>query len=66
MKSDHFDEVTDTIDCFVLRLKQCAQILGYNERKAVELFMNTLPTRHYYLLFGIQNLGETAESNKEL
>ena len=39
-------------------------MLGYEEEQVLELFKNTLPTRYYYLLFGIQNLREAEESDK--
>ena len=47
-------------------LKQCAQILGYNEGKVLELFKKTLPTRYYFLLFGTQNLRKAVESSKRV
>ena len=39
-----FDKTTDTIDSYVLRLKQCTQMLGLNDGKVLELFKHTLPT----------------------
>ena len=48
----------------MLQLKQCAQMLGYNEGKVLELLKNTLPIRYYILLFGIQNPREAVESAK--
>ena len=59
-----FDEATDTIDSYVLRLKQCAQMLKLNEGQVLELFKYTLPTIYYYLLCCIQNLREAVESAK--
>ena len=61
-----FDEATDTIDYYVLRLKQCGQMLKYNEAQVLELFKNTFPTRYCYVLFGIQNLREAVESAKRV
>ena len=41
-----------------------AQRLGYNEGQVLEPFKNTLLSRYYHLLFGIQNLREEFESAK--
>ena len=46
--------------------KNCAQNLRYKEGQVLELFRNTLPTRIYYLLFGIQNPREVVESVKRV
>ena len=59
-----FDETADIIDSYVLRLKQCAQMLGYNEGQVLELFKNILPNKYYYLFFGIQNPREAVKSAK--
>ena len=63
-RSFHFDETTDTIDSCGLQLKQCAQMLGYNEGQVLEMFRNTLPTRYYYLLLVIKDLRKAVESAK--
>ena len=65
-KSFQFDETTDTIDSYLLRLKQCAQILGYNEGQVFELFKNTVPARYSYFLFSIQNLRKVGENAKRV
>ena len=44
MEVFHFDETTDTIDSYVLQLKQCVQILACNEGQVMELFKNTPDT----------------------
>ena len=41
-------------------------MLVHNKGHMLELFKNTLPTRYYYLLFGIQNLREVVESDKRV
>ena len=38
----------------------------YSEGQVLEHFKNTLCTRHYCLLFGIQNLTEAVESAKSV
>ena len=54
-RSFQFDETTDTIHSYVLSLKQCVQMLGYNKGQVLGLSKKTLSTRYEYLLFGIQN-----------
>ena len=39
-------------------------MLRYNEGQVLELSMNALSTRYYYLLFGIKNLHNAVESAK--
>ena len=53
--SFHFDEATDTIDSSVLWLKQWVVIV-----------QEYLPTRYYYLLFGILNLIDAVQSAKRV
>ena len=36
------------------KVETCAQMLGYNEGQVLEHFKNTLPTKNYYLLLGIE------------
>ena len=38
-----FDENTDTIDSYVLRMSQVAAMLDYGEMQILENFKNTLP-----------------------
>ena len=38
-----FDENTDTIDSYVLRMSQVAGMLNYGEMQILENFKNTLP-----------------------
>ena len=40
-RSFQFDEATDTIDSYVLSLKQCTKMIGYNKGHILELFMNS-------------------------
>ena len=65
-RSFQFDEATDTIPSYVLRLKQFAQMSGYNEGQALDLFKNILSTRYYYLLFCNQNCREPVVSYKHV
>ena len=43
-KSFTFDENTETIDSYVIRIRQVATLLGYGESQILEVFKNTLPS----------------------
>ena len=46
-----FDENTETIDSYVIWIRQVANLLGYREPQILEVFKNTLPTKLYWILF---------------
>ena len=58
---------TDTIDSYILKIKEVASLLNYGEPEILEVFKNTLPSKLYWILFPINNLREAAKrvSNKE-
>ena len=51
-----FDENTDTIDSYVLRMSRVVAMLNYGEMQILENFKNTLPYRLYLTLININNL----------
>ena len=51
-----FDEVTDTIDGYIHKVKQVAALLDYGEPQILELFKNTLPSRLYCMFYQINDL----------
>ena len=51
-----FGENTKTIDSYVIRIRQVANLLGYGELQILEVFKNTLPTKLYWILFPIEDL----------
>ena len=55
-RSFTFDENTETIDSYVIRIRQVANLLGYGEPQLLELFKDTLPTKLYCILFLIEDL----------
>ena len=55
----------DTIDSYILKIKQVASLLNYGEPKILELFKNTLPSKLYWILFSINNLREAVDTAKE-
>ena len=46
-KSFSFDENTETIDAYVILIRQVATLLGYEEPQILEVFKNTLPIKLY-------------------
>ena len=46
-RSFTFDENTETIDSYLTRIRQVANLLGYGEPQILEVFKNTLPTKLY-------------------
>ena len=65
-RSFHYDENTDTIDSYVLKIKQVASLLNYGEPEILELFKNTLPSKLYWSLFSINNLREAVDTAKRV
>ena len=57
-----FDENTETIDSYMIRMRQVATLLGYGEPQILEVFKNTLPTKLYWVLFPIENLRQAVET----
>ena len=62
----HYDENTDTIDSYILKIKQVASLLIYGEPEILELFKNTLPSKLYWILFPINNLREAVDTMKRV
>ena len=60
----HYDENVETPDTYVIRIKQVARLLGYEDLQVLEVFKNTVPNRLYWVLFPINNLGEAVETAK--
>ena len=65
-RSFTFDENTETIDSYVIKIKQVATLLRYGEPQILEVFKNTLPTKLYWILFPIENLRQAVETVKRI
>ena len=64
-KSFHYDENVETPDTYIIRIKQAARLLGYEDPQVLEVFKNTVPNRLYWVLFSINNLCEVDETAKQ-
>ena len=62
--SFHYDENVKTPDAYIIRIKQVARLLGYEDLQVLDVFKNTVPNRLYWLLFPIDNLHEAVETAK--
>ena len=65
-RSFTFDENTETIDSYVIRIRQLANLLGYGEPQILEVFKNTLPTKLYWVLFPIEDLRQAVDTAKRI
>ena len=59
-----FDENTDSIDSYVLRMSQVAAILNYGEMQILENFKNILPYQLYSTLINVNNLRDAIDLAK--
>ena len=65
-RSFSFDENTETIDSYVIRIRQVANLLGYGEPQILQVFKNTLPTKLYWILFPIEDLRQAVNTAKRI
>ena len=63
-RSFHYDENVETPDAYVIRIKQVARLLGYEDLQVLEVFKNTVPNRLYWVLFSIDNLHNAVKTAK--
>ena len=54
----------ETPDAYVIRIKQVARFLGYEDSQVLEVFKSTVPNRLYWVLFSIDNLCDALETAK--
>ena len=65
-RSFTFDDNTETIDSYVIRIRQVANLLGNGEPQILEVFKNTLPTKLYWILFPIEDLRQAEDMAKRI
>ena len=61
-----FDENTETIDSYVIRITEVATLSGYGELQILEEFKNTLLTKLCCILFPIEDLRQVADMAKRI
>ena len=61
-----FDKNTETIDSYVIQIRQVATLLGCGEPQILEVFKNTLPTKLYWILFQIEDLRQAVYKAKRI
>ena len=64
--SFNFDENTETIESYVMQIRQVVTLLGYGEPQVLEVFKNTPPTKLYWILFPIEDLRQAVETAKRI
>ena len=62
----HFDENTETIDAYIHCIRQVANLLGYQDLQALEVFNNTLLSKLYWVLFPIGDLRVAVDTAKRI
>ena len=65
-RSFTYIENTETIDSYVIRIRQVANLLGYGEPQILEVFQNTLLTKLYWILFPIEDLRQAVDTAKRI
>ena len=65
-RSFNFDENTETIDSYVIWIRQVATLLGYGEPHVLEVFKITLPTKLYWILFPIEDPRQAVDTVKRI
>ena len=61
-----FDETTDNVDSYILRMSQGVAMLNYGEMKILENFKNTLPYSLYSTLSNVNNLRDVIDLAKRV
>ena len=64
--SFHFDKNTETIHAYVHRIRQVANLLGYQDLQVLKVFKNNLPSTLYWVLFPIEDLRVAVETAKRM
>ena len=54
----------ETLDAYVIRIKQVARLLGYEDPQVLEVFKNMVLNRLYWVLFSIDHLCNAVETAK--
>ena len=63
-RSFHYDENVETPDAYVIRIKQVARLLGYEDLQVLEVFKEQYQTDYIGYCFSIDNLCDAIETAK--
>ena len=63
-RSFHYD--VETLDSYMIYIRQVARLLGYGEPQILEVFENTLPIKLYLVLFPTEDLRQAVERAKTI
>ena len=61
-----FDENTETINSYVIWIRQVARLLDYGEPQILEVYKNPLPAKLYWILFPIEDLRQAVDTVKRI
>ena len=56
----------ETIDSYVHHIRHVATLSGYQEPQILEVFIKTLPTKLYWVLFPVMDLRQAVETVKRI
>ena len=62
----HFDENSETLDAYVMHIRQVTALLAYDKPQVLAVFKHALPTRLYWVLFPIEDLKQAVETTKRI
>ena len=65
-RSFTFNKNTETIDSYVIWIRQVATLLGYGEPQILEVFKKTLPRKLYWILFPTEYLRQAVDAAKRI
>ena len=65
-RSFNFDEIIETIDSYVMQIRQVGTLLGYGEPQVLGVFKNMLPPKLFWILFPIEDLRQAVETVKRI
>ena len=64
-RSFNFNENIETIDSYVMQIRQVATLLGYGGPQILEVFQNTSPTKLYWIFISNRRLRTNSRNSKK-
>ena len=65
-RSFHFEENSEILDSYVTCIRQVALVFGYGKPRVLDVFKNTLPSRLYWVLFPIEDVGQAVKTAERI